>query len=693
MLNMLDTQDKLKNFSEEQLIKEMQMPTGSAPQFMVLSEIERRKRMRSDAQRQEGLMQPTVAQEAVSAAGVPQQGIAQVAQSLAPKTDMTQNTGVSNMKASKLPGQPNQPQRMADGGIMRLAPGGFVSGDDMSAIARLKVSNPALYEQYKDNPEELARIAASLSSSMLTQLGESESQGSGGYNAQNSEGYVGKYQFGEDRLTDFRDATGQDFTMEQFKATPALQEEVVQWHQKDIANYASDTGLDEYKGQTINGVLINDDSIMAMAHLGGKSGMRQFIESGGEYNPADSNGTTLRDYGLKFSGQLNQTSKLLNDPTTNPINQTSNSPDEVAQAILAQKQGLYAPDAIKTTKLDPDPNYGMSNASGDPSGIGSLGIPGVLNDPTTKLNQAPELNRSLSAYQLSELQKTRDKNIAETIKAPDIISDPYRALNKETGGIGPFLDSASKIMRPIDKQVARMEKIAKDKRDKRGYEGALRAREEKYFGGREGYEYPNEVARLMGGREYEKKRLAVEEKRQRDIELAKEANSIEEKKMQQNQGITTLLKEEDSKAEDKSFKATASKLNQNQWLSLAQAGLTLMSTGDFGKAGQAGLSAYKDLTSIDLAKAKANTRKPIAGAYVTNLQKRVDNLLEERGMLKDPEKLPFYKGGGMSDPDRVDRERINRQIAELERAIDQAYRSAGININTTGSKNTAYDVR
>ena len=336
MLNMIDTQDKLKNFSQEQLIREMQMPTGSAPQFMVLSEIERRKRMRADAQRQEGLMQPTVAQEAVSAAGVPQQGIAQVAQAMAPKTDMTQNTGVPSVQASKLPGQPNQPQRMADGGIMRLAPGGFVSGDDMNAIARLKVSNPALYEQYKDNPEELARIAASLSSSMLTNLGESESQGLGGYNAQNSEGYVGKYQFGDARLTDFRDATGKDFTMEQFKASPALQEEVVQWHQKDIANYANDTGLDAYKGQTINGVLINDDSIMAMAHLGGKSGMRQFIESGGEYNPADSNGTTLSDYGKKFGGS---------------------SEDEVAQAILAQKQGLYAPDAIKTTELGPDFNY------------------------------------------------------------------------------------------------------------------------------------------------------------------------------------------------------------------------------------------------------------------------------------------------------------------------------------------------
>ena len=672
MLNMLDTQDKLKNFSEEQLVKEMQMPSGSAPQFMVLSEIERRKRMRSDAQRQEGLMQPTVAQEAVSAAGVPQQGIAQVAQSLAPKTDMTQNTGVSNMQASKLPGQPNQPQRMADGGIMRLAPGGFVSGDDMNAIARLKVSNPALYEQYKDNPEELARIAASLSSNVLTQLGESESQGSGGYNAQNSEGFVGKYQFGDARLTDFRDATGQDFTMEQFKASPALQEEVVQWHQKDISDYASDTGLDEYKGQTINGVLINDDSIMAMAHLGGKSGMRKFIESGGEYNPADSNGTTLSDYGKKFGGS---------------------SEDEVAQAILAQKQGFYRPDAIKTTELDKfypnaDPNFVPKVYPGQQV-QGGMGLGQILDPNATSV---------YGGYGRDPENPGFVERIAEVI-GPFI----YRASKgfpryEGQSAFSGFMRDPNNRYSPLDKAVMGMEEIAKDKRDKRGYEGALRAREEKYFGGREGYEYPNEVARLMGGREYENKRLEVEAKRQRDIELAKEANSIEEKKMQQNQGIRTLLKEEDSKAEDKSFKATASKLNQNQWLSLAQAGLTLMSTGDFGKAGQAGLSAYKDLTSIDLAKAKANTRKPVAGAYVTNLQKRIDNLLEERGMLEDPEKLPYWKrivngGSGVSDPDRVARERINDQIAELERAIDQAYRSAGININTTGSKNSAYDVR
>jgi len=159
MLNMIDTRDKLKNCAEQQLIQEMQQPSGSAPQFMVLGEIERRKRMRADTQKQQGLMQPTVAQEAVSAAGVPQQGIAQVAKSLAPKTDMTQNTGVPNAQAASLPAQPNQPQRMADGGVVRMAEAGGLSGGTISAIASLKVNRPDVYEEYKDDPEMLAMAA------------------------------------------------------------------------------------------------------------------------------------------------------------------------------------------------------------------------------------------------------------------------------------------------------------------------------------------------------------------------------------------------------------------------------------------------------------------------------------------------------------------------------------------------------
>ena len=75
-MNIIDIQDQLKNFSEDQLINEMQMPSGNAPQFLVLSEIQRRKRMRDDFAKRQAAQQPTVAEEAIAAAGVPQSGIA-----------------------------------------------------------------------------------------------------------------------------------------------------------------------------------------------------------------------------------------------------------------------------------------------------------------------------------------------------------------------------------------------------------------------------------------------------------------------------------------------------------------------------------------------------------------------------------------------------------------------------------------
>ena len=39
-MNIIDIQDQLKDFSEQQLVNEMQRPSGTAPQFLVLSEIQ-----------------------------------------------------------------------------------------------------------------------------------------------------------------------------------------------------------------------------------------------------------------------------------------------------------------------------------------------------------------------------------------------------------------------------------------------------------------------------------------------------------------------------------------------------------------------------------------------------------------------------------------------------------------------------
>ena len=160
-MNIIDLQDNLKNLPENALMKEMQQPTGSAPPFLILGELKRRKQMRDDYNRQQNSDMKTVAEETVTAAGLPQEGIMQASRSLTPKTNMAQNTGIASatpVQPTQAP-QPQAPQMMSGGGIMRLGNGGGLSGGTLSAIANLKVMRPDLYEQHKDDPEMLALTA------------------------------------------------------------------------------------------------------------------------------------------------------------------------------------------------------------------------------------------------------------------------------------------------------------------------------------------------------------------------------------------------------------------------------------------------------------------------------------------------------------------------------------------------------
>ena len=108
-MNLFEVQERLKDFSKSQLVNEMQRPSGMAPQYLVLSELQRRGRMEKAfaAEQAKQGSQSTVAQDAVNAAGMPQGGLAQMAQAMAPRTDMAQNTGVAPV------------QGMAEGGKIR----------------------------------------------------------------------------------------------------------------------------------------------------------------------------------------------------------------------------------------------------------------------------------------------------------------------------------------------------------------------------------------------------------------------------------------------------------------------------------------------------------------------------------------------------------------------------------------------
>lgn len=104
--------------------------------------------------------------------------------------------------------------------------------------------------------------------------------------------FVGLGQFGEARLKDFKNATGMEFTQQEFQQDPELQMKVMQWHIREIDKVISQI---DPEGQW------DRNGLRAVAHLGGTKGMKNYVTSGGKYNPEDELGTSLQDYYNKFS--------------------------------------------------------------------------------------------------------------------------------------------------------------------------------------------------------------------------------------------------------------------------------------------------------------------------------------------------------------------------------------------------------
>lgn len=163
------------------------------------------------------------------------------------------------------------------------------------------------------------------------------------FNKEDGKEHVGLYQFGQDRLDDYNKANGTSVTVEQLKEMSAEeQEKIADWHFDDIDAYIDSNNLEKYVGQTIGGVTITRSSMIAMAHLGGKSGMKQFLETDGKYNPSDGK-TKLSDYARDFAAE---------DPTTSPAGGVGEATDEQMSAAFE----IAAP----TAGLDYDEYAGMS---------------------------------------------------------------------------------------------------------------------------------------------------------------------------------------------------------------------------------------------------------------------------------------------------------------------------------------------
>ena len=142
------------------------------------------------------------------------------------------------------------------------------------------------------------------------QMGSAE--GGSDPTAVNKQGYAGQFQFGAGRLADlglYTPAPGEDLksnqwkgqfhiapynvsTLQDFLNNPAAQHAAFTAHVANIDNAINNTpGADKF----------DRNGLRAVAHLGGVGGMQAFIQSGGNLNSADSNGTTLQQYYRKFA--------------------------------------------------------------------------------------------------------------------------------------------------------------------------------------------------------------------------------------------------------------------------------------------------------------------------------------------------------------------------------------------------------
>lgn len=122
-LNILQIEDEIKGYPDQRLIQEARNPRGDKPQYLLISEVQRRTDMRKRYKNQQQQPDGTVADQIVG------QGIASIQPQRPQGPPLGRPPGAPPVGAQPsqtgMPG-PQQPQQMAAGGIVRLAQGGRI---------------------------------------------------------------------------------------------------------------------------------------------------------------------------------------------------------------------------------------------------------------------------------------------------------------------------------------------------------------------------------------------------------------------------------------------------------------------------------------------------------------------------------------------------------------------------------------
>lgn len=333
-------------------------------------------------------------------------------------------------------------------------------------------------------------------------------------------GHFGRAQFGQARLQEAAAAGAipQGITPQAFMANPELQKAAERWHFSDIDNFIAQNGLTQAVGKTINGVPVTADGMKAVAHLGGKGGLMKFIQSNGQYNPADDNGTTLLSYLGQHAGggapasiagpqaqvayteadnQRLEREMAQNPDSAQPVQMAQNAAvqSDMPASGSQQSQGFVVPgQAAPPAGLMQDPNVQkwsnllLSAPTDRAKAYAKSQLEIALQDAKTQVdaNRDPETIREfMIAKQRGFTQARTPQEYArekERPRAPVSVNEGTRLINPDTGAvIFDGTQGQSKVSREASEREAEANKrgLQGDARDQYILNGRLPASSDK----------------------------------------------------------------------------------------------------------------------------------------------------------------------------------------------------------------------
>lgn len=194
---------------------------------------------------------------------------------------------------------------------------------------------------------------------------------------QDGRSFGGTLQFGAARLTDYNRATGNNLTLDQFRRMPKAEQSVVnKWHINDYINQMEADGSINAVGTTINGVTVTLSGLVAMAHLGGYTGMQEYVAGNG--NPTvdheDELGTSLTDYLRKHGNGVDlgpeeaaraAASRIQVVRETAAIDAFEQSQPQFAAIDEAYQQGGITEDVWRESRAEVREQYGIARTMAD----------------------------------------------------------------------------------------------------------------------------------------------------------------------------------------------------------------------------------------------------------------------------------------------------------------------------------------